>query len=164
MIWIFIRFHIFQRHSGLFFIRIIMNFIRALCKILSNMKQHRSFLAYAACTSRKKAPPPQRKRHVKQRGVTPSISRVLSCMTIYLAPPSPTGSSHLSTKRAEQTRYPPHQSVLHRVGFTRQRSLLRSGGLLPHHSTLTAENGGGIFSVALALRSPSADVISYPAL
>ena len=69
---------------------------------------------------------------------TPSVSRVLSCMTIYLGAMLPLRSSHLLTKRAEQTRYPPHQSVLHRVGFTWRYSLLHPGELLPRLSTLTA--------------------------
>ena len=71
--------------------------------------------------------------------MTPSISRVLSCMIIYLAPLSPTGSSRLSTGRAEQTRYPPHQSALHRIGFTWQYALAHSGELLPRLSILTGD-------------------------
>ena len=55
------------------------------------------------------------------------------------------------------------QSVLHRIGFTWQRSLLRSGELLPRLSILTGKSRRYL-SVALSLKSPSAAVSSYPAL
>lgn len=40
----------------------------------------------------------------------------------------------------------------------------RSGGLLRHRFTLTGPKTGGLFSVALSLRSPWADVIRHRAL
>ena len=39
-----------------------------------------------------------------------------------------------------------------------------SGGLLPRLFTLTGENAGGLFSVALSLRSPPVRVTNLPAL
>ena len=53
--------------------------------------------------------------------------------------------------------------ALHRVRFTWQRTHARSGELLPRLSTLTCFCRRYI-SVALARRSPSVDVINYPAL
>lgn len=57
--------------------------------------------------------------------------------------------------------------TLHRTGFTWQRSLLRSGELLPRLSTLTmilwlAPQIRRYISVALSLGSPPAAVSRYP--
>lgn len=54
----------------------------------------------------------------------------------------------------------PHK-VLLRIGFTRPHSRLFAGELLPRLFILTDRNRR-LFSVALSLRFPSADVICYP--
>ena len=94
------------------------------------------------------------------------ISRVLSCAEIYLGRSLPKCSSRLCNTPAEQTITYCSKMTLHRVGFTWQRSLLRSGELLPRLSILTKTNRfvWRYISVALSLRSPSAAVSSYPAL
>ncbi len=90
-----------------------------------------------------------------------SVSRVLYWTVIYLGRTSPHASlppvklpSKLKTLRW----------VLLRIGFTWPCSLLHAGELLPRLSILTAQKTRRYLSVALALKSPSADVICYPAL
>ena len=53
-------------------------------------------------------------------------------------------------------------SILLQVGFSKPTSHLIAGELLPHHFTLTVN--GGVFSVALSLRSPSLAINQHPAL
>ena len=72
---------------------------------------------------------------------TKPISRVLSCAEIYLGESSPKRSSRRHNTPAEQTITHCSKKTLHRVGFTWQRSLLRSGELLPRLSTLAGETG-----------------------
>ena len=69
-------------------------------------------------------------------------------------------SDHPKTLRAAYKRFP---SILLQVGFSRPTSRLAVGELLPRHFTLT-DNVGGIFSVALSLRSPSLATNQHPAL
>ena len=56
----------------------------------------------------------------------------------------------------------PH-TVLLRIGFTFAWRYRHAGELLPRLSILTRKTGRSI-SVALSRKSPSADVIRYPAL
>ena len=49
------------------------------------------------------------------------------------------------------------------MGFTKLASHLATGALLPHRFILTCQTGG-LFSVALSLRSPSLAVSQHPAL
>ena len=86
-----------------------------------------------------------------------SVSRVLLSTVIYLGYPLPDTSSHLRSGRAD--RYAPY-AVLLRIGFTKLSRLRDIGELLPRRFILTL--AGGLFSVALSLRLPSADVIRYP--
>jgi len=53
---------------------------------------------------------------------------------------------------------------LHQMGFTKPTSHLAAGALLPHRFILTGQKTGGLFSVALSLRSPSLAVSKHPAL
>ena len=73
---------------------------------------------------------------------TKPISRVLSCAEIYLGGSSPKRSSRLNDTPAEQTITHRSNQTLHRVGFTWQRGLPRSGELLPRLSILTKQVGG----------------------
>lgn len=50
------------------------------------------------------------------------------------------------------------------MGFTKPTSHLAAGALLPHRFILTTAYDGGLFSVALSLRSPSLAVSKHPAL
>ena len=92
-------------------------------------------------------------------------------MTIYLDRRLLDGSSHIDRwqncrkwgRRA--TVQPFAVTVLLRIGFTWQCSLLHPGELLPRLSTLTHGHRcdcGRYISVALFLGSPPADVIRYP--
>jgi len=56
--------------------------------------------------------------------------------------------------------------ILLQVGFAKPISHLIAGELLPHLFTLTlsSKKQGGIFSVALSLRSPSLAINQHPAL
>ena len=56
----------------------------------------------------------------------------------------------------------PHCLVLLRMGFTKPTDYPAAGALLPHRFILTSK--GGLFSVALSLRSPSPAVSRHPAL
>ena len=123
-----------------------------------------SFLTEFENCKKIKAPPAGDAYFVKY--ATKPISRVLSCAEIYLGRSLPKCSSRLCNTPAEQTITYCSKMTLHRVGFTWQRSLLRSGELLPRLSILTKTNRfvWRYISVALSLRSPSAAVSSYPAL
>jgi len=92
-------------------------------------------------------------------GATRSVSRVLSWTIIYLDRTLPHGSSHLLGTRRAAAVCP--STMLHRIGFTWPRSLLRAGELLPRLSTLTSRRRRYI-SVALSLGSPPAAVSRYP--
>ena len=98
----------------------------------------------------------------------PLIPRVLSCrkarMTIHLDLTLPSGSSSLpegigraALKRLLLGLAP--DEACHATDCCQ-----RSGGLLRHRFTLTGPKTGGLFSVALSLRSPWADVIRHRAL
>ena len=86
-----------------------------------------------------------------------SISRVLLSTVIYLGYSLLSTSSHLRSGRASL--YAPY-AVLLRIGFTKLSRLRDIGELLPRRFILTL--AGGLLSVALSLRLPSADVIRYP--
>ncbi len=89
-----------------------------------------------------------------------SVSRVLSGSIIYLGRTSP----HVSLPPVKlPSKVKTLRWVLLRIGFTWPYSLLHAGELLPRLSILTISLWRYL-SVALALKSPSADVICYPAL
>ena len=69
---------------------------------------------------------------------------------------------HATSIGAAEQAYAP-AAVLLRIGFTWLCCLQHTGELLPRLSILTKKSWRFI-SVALALKSPSADVICYPAL
>ena len=95
-------------------------------------------------------------------GTSKPVSRVLSFKTaIYLDAPLPTRSSRLPGTVGPT--YCPSTALL-RIEFTAMDCSQPSGELLPRLSTLTALCGHKqrYISVALFLRSPSADVIRYP--
>lgn len=92
-------------------------------------------------------------------------------MTIYLDRRLLDGSSHIDRwqncrKRGRRATVQPFAvTVLLRIGFTWQCSLLHPGELLPRLSTLTPparSRKRRYISVALFLGSPPADVIRYP--
>ena len=80
------------------------------------------------------------------------VSRVLSRTTIYLALPLPTGSSHLLGTAGPAMR--PPSTVLLRIEFTASTCLHATGGLLPHLSTLTGPEPGGISLLHLSEGHP----------
>lgn len=79
--------------------------------------------------------------------MTRPVSRVLSCVAIYLVLLSPWRlKPPFRTLSIEPMYDKIHQPALHRIGFTWHGSLLPSGGLLPRLSTLTAAgSGSGLF-------------------
>ena len=96
--------------------------------------------------------------------VTRPVSRVLSRTVIYLCSMSPYCSGDLSPCHPRIYVGPTNPyAVLLRIGFTASRSYLRFGWALtsPFHPYRLSRR---FISVALARKSPSADVISYPAL
>ena len=112
-----------------------------------------------------KKPPPQRKCFLLRRGGFFKIAE-------RTYKPSSVVCDNLSRRRIAAPLKPPFgstgpviasQLVLHRIGFTWQQGSPCSGELLPRLSTLAVVKRRYI-SVALSLRSPSADVISYPVL
>ena len=113
-------------------------------------------------------------RHVidnKKRGDKPRliqkssqpVSRVLSGVAIYLLLSLPTSSSDcLRLFRGKRPLYR-NSPILLRVGFTLHRALPNGRWALtsPFHPYRI---NAAVFSVALSLKSPSADVIRHPAL
>lgn len=91
-----------------------------------------------------------------------SVSRVLSCTVIYLAPWSPMGSSDINETAKRAALKAVSQSCIGRGlhGFLRRR---RNGELLPRLSTLTNKSLRYI-SVALSLKSPPQGFLLRPAL
>ena len=88
-----------------------------------------------------------------------SISRVLYLAVIYLWRGVASCAQAIIRTIAEQTKVA--QSMLLRVGFTREFSYLLPCELLPHISTLTEKNRR-LFSVALSLESPPPAVNRHP--
>ena len=95
--------------------------------------------------------------------MTRPISRVLSCAAIYLRLPSPASSSrHYSASAEPALRYEaPIDVASGRVYMAAWSPMLRWALTSPFHPYRIKRR---YISVALALRSPSAAVSSYPAL
>ena len=74
-------------------------------------------------------------------GASEPISRVLSSTAIYLGAPLPVRSSHLLGETGPVV-FP--STVLLRIEFTAPDASTPAGELLPHLSTLTQEDLGGI--------------------
>jgi len=96
-------------------------------------------------------------------------------MAIHLGCPLPDTSSDPTRRHRERATPSPSYLILLRMGFARPTSHPAAGALLPHHFTLTGApegrwlirpraDSGGVFSVALSLRSPSLAVSEHPAL
>ena len=97
-------------------------------------------------------------------------------MAIHLGCPLPDTSSDRTRRHEERATLSPPYLILLRMGFARPASRPAAGALLPHHFTLTGApakalahlahwaGSGGVFSVALSLRSPSLAVSEHPAL
>ena len=124
-------------------------------------------LAKTEAAGCKKGPPPEAMILIDPciwDNVTRPISRVLSCTAIYLLLPSPEGSSRHCQISAEQTlRYLTPIDVASGRVYIAVRSPALWWALTPpfHHHPRKRRQ---YISVALALRSPSAAVSSYPAL
>ena len=103
------------------------------------------------------------KRGKKLKKVTSrSISRVLSCATIYLLPPLPTDSSDVLRRyRGEQ----PHSiSPYLASGGVYTAGEVTSSPVSFYLAFSSLPFSRRFFSVALSRKSPSADVIRHPAL
>ena len=98
--------------------------------------------------------------------MTESISRVLSkgepfVRLSILSADRPTLHATFEVLSGGYGAFAPPLAVLLRIGFTWPWRLRHAGELLPRLSILT-DKGRRFISVALSLKSPSADVICYP--
>ena len=103
------------------------------------------------------------KRGKKLKKVTSrSISRVLSCATIYLLPPLPTDSSDV--KRRYRGEQPYSISPYLASGGVYTAGEVTSSPVSFYLAFSSLPFPRRFFSVALSRKSPSADVIRHPAL